>query len=43
MVAKIVSELLFNHACNKNLETKIEGSRQPGFKMGYFQFSSQVD
>ena len=42
VVAKIVSKLLFNHACNKNLETEIEGSRQLGSEVGYFRFSSQV-
>ena len=38
----IVSKLLFNHACNKILETEIKDSSQLGSEIGYFQFLSQV-
>ena len=41
-VASIVSELLFNHACSKNLESEIEGLRQHCSEIGYFQFLSLV-
>ena len=33
-----ISELLFNHACNKNLETAIEVSRQLGSEIGFSNF-----
>ena len=41
-MAEIVSELLFNHACNKNIVNKIQGLRHFGSEIGYFRFFNQV-
>ena len=42
MLDNILSKLFFTYACNKNLQTEIEGWRHLGSEIGYFQFSSQV-
>ena len=50
LVAQIVRELLFNQACNKNVETEMKGSRQLGsefffkvFDSSWFGFSQKQD